>query len=276
MAPAYSTLGSRAAASADNRGWRLAAVTGPGVARQRRGAGPQHAAQGQRAQNGHGQLRNNQRHAHGPELVVARQQVENQVVERLEVLAPGQQNGQHRARQQPVARALLHHKQAQNKQKAHHRAHVHRPGRVALLAPVGGHRAQVLLRQAGFGQVRIGAERHGAGAAVEVGNQQGNGFAHAVAVLKSIVAVHARAFVFGLGGRPGRGGGRRRFQLAAGRGCCICCIRTWCRGGRSSRPRPAPRPAPAAPCASENSGRRPARAAATSSMMPKMATSSSR
>ena len=51
----------------------------------------QHAGQRQDGQHRHGQLGNNEGHTHRPELVVAREVIEHQVIERLEILAPGQQ-----------------------------------------------------------------------------------------------------------------------------------------------------------------------------------------
>ena len=176
---------------------------------------PHDAVQRQEAQHRQGELQHGQGHGHRPELVVHRGEVIEELRERHEMAAQCEQHGEHRARHDPPFLLAPEGEQAQHEQEDGDGAHVHRPGREGLRAPV----ERKVLREflevglsrpleqvVGLGVFRI--DRPGGRAAVEIGDQQVGKFLPAVGPGRGVVEVEAlgtRAAFGGLGAAAAHG-----------------------------------------------------------------------
>lgn len=159
----------------------------------------------QRTHERYGPLHHDEGHRDRAELVVAGQQLEHQLGEPHEILAPRQQEHEARDAEEPPAVAAAHEETAQHGEEHRDGAQIGRAGRVGLVAPVGGQ----LLRDGalqsvfvqGGGHGTVGREARAGVAAHEVGDQQVETLGFAVAPCRGIVEGQSVGGAFAAGGQ---------------------------------------------------------------------------
>ena len=160
--------------------------------------------QGQRSQQRHGPLHDDERHRDGAEFIVSGQVFEREFGEPHQVAAPGQQNHHDACGDDPPFVAPPGQRDAQRGEEHRRGAQIGRAARVGLRAPVGREllrrAAQTVVVQHGR-RLSVGREGRARFAAHEVGYEQVEGLGLAVAPRRRIVE---REAVFRGFGRRGK------------------------------------------------------------------------
>ena len=155
--------------------------------------------EGEHGQQGNGELGYDQYAGNGAELVIHGHVVEEEVGEAHEVLAPGEQDAEHRGGQQTPLHGSPHDEEAQDEEHQHERANIHRATGAGLFAPVlsecliDGHVGAVGMLH---GCLALGKGH--TGTALGVGHEQGPRFTQPVTPHGDIAALQSAARLIGL------------------------------------------------------------------------------
>ena len=143
----------------------------------------------------HHQSWDDERHLDRPELIVHRQIMEHEIVERIEVATQGQKRQENATREQPPLHRVAHDEHTQYEQEADNGPEIDRSRGKALLAPIGRSLYLLAHLRATVTQLlierRAGIEHSARAATIGVGYQERQQLALAVTPGKSVILIQA-------------------------------------------------------------------------------------